>query len=770
MSTKINNGELNLEKLYITLSKYKWLIITLMFLSTIMMFSNLYFKPSIYQSNSILEIKTKAKPRMPNDILLSALSFGGSGKVGKEMEILKTFLVNKKAIEKLDFSVKYFKVKNYKNIELYKNTPIKIKDISIYNEAIIGKEITISPKQNYFTLSVKSSLKDSLLSLLSPSSLIEIDEKKKHSYDKVIKNDFFELTVHRNQELNKAMKFILCGSSRRIYNDIIRKNLSIQQLNPNASLIEITYEDNLPKRANDYINTLSQSFIEISIKAKNEQNHKVLSFINEQLEKIKTTLQYSEKKLESYKKEHKIIEPTIQARKYIEKLADLEIQLSENTLKEKLVLNLLSFTKNNQNLDAIGPSLMELNDKPTLQLITTLQNLQIKEGNLQTELTDEHPKLITVRKQMYHIRNKILYNLKNLKSLIGQKKRSLRKEKTSYEAKIATLPKEEKNIVNINRDYQVSATMYNYLLKKKTESDLLIVSTLSDYKIIDEAYSNTKAIKPKKTLMMIIAPLIGLLLGIILATILQGLNRKISSRQELENLTDLAVLGLIPELPHANAKLEVYNNPHTRFTESFRSLRTNLINKKDNEDGKIILITSTIANEGKTTIVSNLASTFQMARHKTIILSLDLRKPTLHKYFNLQNEKGMSTYLGGKDSIQDIIFATKHTHLHVVTSGSIPENPSELILSNRLTELLEILKTRYDYIFIDTAPIGLVSDSIQLMKLSDQNIIVFRENYSEESFLESLNNIVEKHQLKNLGLVLNRSKSKSKSYGYGYGY
>jgi len=130
----------------------------------------------------------------------------------------------------------------------------------------------------------------------------------------------------------------------------------------------------------------------------------------------------------------------------------------------------------------------------------------------------------------------------------------------------------------------------------------------------------------------------------------------------------------------------------------------------------------------------------------------------------------MSSYLAGKDSIQDIIFATKHTNLHVITSGPIPLNPSELILSNRFPELLEILKSRYDYIFIDTAPIGLVSDSIHLMKLADQNIIVLRENYSEESFINSLNSIIEKNQLDNIGLVLNRSKSKTKSYGYGYGY
>ena len=771
MNNQINNGELNLEKLYMILGNYKWLILSLMFLSSTLMFANLYFKPSVYLSSSILEIKSKSKPKIPNDILLSALSFGSSGKVEKEIELLKTFLINQKALEKIDFSVKYFKTKSYKDIETYNTSPIKVTDISIYNENLIGKKITLHPHDNYFTLSIKNSLIDSLFSFMSPVTYIEFDTKKKYLYGETIKNDFYQITINKNKKFNTAIKFILSGSKRRIYDDIIKKRLSVQQINPNAPLIEISFEDNIPSRGNDYINSLSQAFINTSVNSKNEQNNKVLTFINQQLAKIKTTLQDSENKLEGYKTKHKIIEPSIQAKKYIEKLSELEIKLSENTLKQKLIRNLLSFAQKNSNLDAIAPSLMELNDKPTLQLITTLQNLQITAANLKTELTNKHPKVITIQRQMYHVRNKILYNLKNLKSLIRQKHHSIKEEKLSYESKIQSLPKEEKKIVNINRNYQVSATMYNYLLKKKTESELLVISTISDYKIIDKAHANSKAIKPKKTLLMLVSPLIGLLLGILLATILHGLNNKISSREELERLTNLPLLGLIPQLNKSKVNLEVYKDSQSNFTESFRSLRSNLPTKtKEDEVAKVILITSTIASEGKTTITSNLASIFQMAGHKSIILSLDLRKPTLHNYFDLENERGMSSYLRGEDSVQDIIFATEHTNLHVITSGPIPNNPSELILSSKLLELLELLKTRYDYIFIDTAPIGLVSDSINLMKLADQNLIVLRENYAEESFLSSLDDLIRKNKLENVGLILNRSKSKTISYGYGYGY
>lgn len=770
MNKQVQDSELNLKKLFETINNYKGLILLFMFTSSILMFINLYFKPSIYNSNAIIEIKSKSKPKMPNDFLLGALSFGSAGKVEKEMELLKTFLINNKALEKINLNTRYFKTKGYRDIELYaKDIPISISKIKIYNPFIIGKKFTLHPYKNYFTLSIQNSLSDSLFKFLSSKSYIDLDTNKKYSYNTEIKNSYFKLTIKKNLLINQAIKFTLCGTNRYVYDKIINKNLSITQINPSAPLIKISYEDSVPQRSNNYVNALISSFIEESIDTKNEQNNNVLSFIKKQLDELRNKLKISENKLETYKVSNHVISPSVQAKTYIKKLSEIEIKLSENILQQKLVSSILSFVKHNKNLDSIAPSLMELNDKPTLQLITSLQNLQLKQDDLKAELTSQHPKLITLRKQINLIRKKIIYNIENLKSLIKQRSISVKNERKSYENKIRKLPVKEKNLVNLKRDYEVSSTMYNYLLKKKTESELLIVSTLSDYKIIDKAHTMNEPIKPKRTLMMIVAVLIGLFFGIIVATILEAFNSKIKNKEELENLTDYPLLGIIPSINKKQIALEVYTNPDSPFTESYRSLRANLPIKTKGL-AKIILVTSTIANEGKTTVTSNLASVFQMAGHKCIILNFDLRKPTLHNYFNLKSDRGLSRYLNGEDSIQDIIFATKHTNLHVITSGPIPHNPAELILSNKLPELLALLKTRYDYIFIDSAPIGLVSDSIPLMKLADQNLLVFRENYAEKSFLLSMNDIIQKNQLNNIGLILNRSKSKTNSYGYGYGY
>ena len=765
------NDEMNLEKLFNTIKIYKWLIIGLTFLSTLFMALNLYFTPSVYVSTTILE-KTKEQKGIQADLLLSSFTMGASAKVAREIELLKTFSINNEALKKVNFQTRFYLHKHYKNIEIFENVPIEITNIEVFNQQILNREMILSSKNGGYTLELKTSLKDKLFNFFFSDSLFSIDSEKVYALNELIDLKYFRFMITQKSFITEPIHFMICGDNRKVYDKTISKNLTVVQLQEKTPLILISYQDTVPLRANAYIDALSQSFIEQSILLKNQQNNKIIAFIDEQLDAIRGTLKKSENKLENYQVLNKVIQPSIQAKSYIKELSNIEIKISENKLKKRLVDNLISVTKNSTSLDSIAPSLMELNDVASIQLVKTLQNLQMKEDEYTTEYTDEFPKLRSIRKQIYYIRQKILANIKNLKRNIISKSSSLYREKQSYEKKLDSLPTKEKKVVNIKRDYQVSSTMYNYLLKKKTENQLIVVGTLSDYRIIDVAHNSEKPIKPKRALLMIVAPLIGLLLGIILAVIFQGLNKKIMDRKDVEGLTDYSIYGIIPKIKKKFIGLEVFNAPHSPFTESYRSLRNNIQIKERHDRANIILVSSLIAGEGKSTTVANLSSVFQMAGYKSIVLSLDLRKPTLHTYFNLSNDVGISGYLKGDNSINEIIFTTKHENLHIIPSGPIPINPSELILSNRLKELIALLESQYDYIFIDTAPIGLVSDSIYLMKQADLNLIVLRENYAEKTFIQEMENILEKNRVENVGLILNASLSRNtnNAYGYGYGY
>jgi capsular exopolysaccharide synthesis family protein len=767
MKKEPHSGEINLEKLYRTINQNKWFILTLTFLSLLITLLYLYFQSSTYRSTAILEIKSQNQKSSPSDVLLNSFSFGGSKPIDKELETLKTFSINNEALNKMDLKVGFYKKHNYKKVELYDTVPIKLQGLKILSDSVIKKEFVLEPNLNGFKLRYLFSWSD-FFSLEEP---FQLNDDISYNYGELISTPYFEFTVKKKKAFNQPIYFVIYGDNRSIYDTTIARNLEVSQVNPKAPLLKIRYEDTIPKRANDYVNTLAECFIEQSKKQKSEQNRRIVSFIDQQLFDIKEVLKNSENQLASYKVKNKIVEPSLEANSYIQKLANLEIQLTENKLKKKLVANLIKLTKNNNNLDSIAPALMELKDQPTLQLINTLQSLQLQKEELQIHFTNQHPEVISIQKQIHSTRRKILLNIQNLYQNFKQQNSSLLNEKEIYERNIKDLPTNEKRLVNIKRDYEVSSTMYNYLLQKRTENEILMVATLSDYKILDYAHTINEPIKPKRGLLLIASIFIGLLLGTILSVMKEGLRKTIDSKDELQNLSRLPLYGVIPKVKYKKHSLHVFENRNSHFTESLRSLRSNIQNNKEAGKGSIILLTSTTSGEGKSTISTNLASVFQMANYKTLLISLDLRQPTLHHYFNLKNIKGMSGFLSTTDSIHEIIFKTQHKNLHFIPSGTIPGNPSELILSERLPKLLEVLKTRYDYILIDSAPIGLVSDTLHLMKYTDLNLFVLRESYSHKSFLNDLDQLIAKNDLKNINLVLNASNTKrNKSYGYGYGY
>jgi len=762
--------EIDLKEVFQTISRYKWSILFTTLLIFILAIVFLYFKTPIYSSAAVIEVKSNPKQGFqPDDFLGNAFSSIGTEKVDKEIEILKTFHVNNLALQKLNFKTRYFIEKNFKKVELYEDTPIIVNNIKILDRDLGNKLIKLSPIDDGFTLQIKSSFKEKIFNQLFKKKLIELNDPKLYHFGEKIKTDYFILTIEKKEPLTQPVYFTIKDNNRQIYQAISR-NLQITQINKNAPLIKVAYQDAIPQRANEYVNALIESFISQSVAEKSKKNDRIINFIKNQLHDMKIKLDNSEKKLEEYRIKNQAIDPSLQAQTYIKELSNIEIELSKNRLKEKLLDNLLPYAKSGSDLDAIAPSLMELNDQPTLELITRLQDAQIKEEGLKAEYSGKHPGLIAVRKQIQQIKEKITLSIKNLKANMTHRNQNLEKLKKSYEAHLKSLPTQERTLINLKRDYEVSSETYRYLLKKKSENEMIKVAILSDYRIIDSAYNDGRPVSPKRLPILIVSLIIGLIIGASQAFFRNFINDKIQTKEDIENLTTLPIYGVLPALKYKQIDLEVFKNPKSPFTESYRSLRTNLQFAKKEGQSNVVLVTSSIAGEGKSTTVANLGAIFQIAGYKSIVLNLDLRKPTLHHYFNVENHAGMSTYLSGKNSIEEIIQSTTYENLDIIASGPIPPNPSELILTERLDQLLHDLKEVYDYIFIDSAPLGLVTDTMHLMQYTDINLIVFRENYAKKSFVTDLNHLVKQHNLTHIGIVINSVESSSSSYGYGYGY
>ena len=753
------------------LNQYKWSIIFITMVSAMLTYAYTYFKPSLYESYAIIKVKPSLISNKSEDIINNTVSTKTVRDVTEEISLLKTFKINEKAIDQIHFDVRYFIEKKYKKVEIYDKKPIEVTDITITDKDIIGRRLTIIPKKDGYSITYLPSYKEKInYKLFQTEFFIFKDSDKEFRYNKLIKTAYFSIKVNKLEKIDTPIHFILEGEKRDIFENIIKKKLTIMQLEKDTSLIKISYQDTIYDRAKIYVKSLTDNFIQHSINNKSRQNKKTLSFIRKELKDIRKELKDSEQRLEAYQVSKTIINPTMQGSLFIEKLSNIEVKIAENELKTKLVLNLIKFVKNNYNLDAIAPSISKLNDTNTLKLIEKLQENQLQEEAFVLEYTDEHPKLKTLRRQMSKIREKVALNLKSLHRDIEYQNINLLKRQNAYEQDLKMLPSQERHLINIKRNYEVKSRMYEYLLRKEAESKIVQFATFSDYQIIDNAYTSTLPIKNKASILILISVIFGFIFSSILAIIRYHINNNIQGQQDIKKLTSLPIYGTIPFYKQKKYQLKVHSDPRSPFSEGFRTLRTNLQFIKKDDLAMTILITSTIASEGKTTISTNLAKILEMAHYKVLLINLDIRKPTLHKFFSMDNSIGISNYLDGQCSAEEIIFKTEFGTLDVITSGPIPENPSELILSTRLPILFETLKKQYDYIIIDTAPIGIVTDTKSLMHHTDLNLVLLKEDFAKKEFIPTIEQMINQYQFKNIALILNASKAKGGEYGYGYSY
>ena len=763
------SNELHVQDITGILKKYKWSIFLSTILAGLLGYAYLYFTPSMYNSYAIIKVKPTIKTQS-GELINNTISTTKSKEVTEEISLLQTYKINNQALSEISLNVQYFVDEGYKTVEMYKDLPIDITKINILDPEVMGKKLTLTPEGDGYRVNYYHSYKEKIKESLFGTKLFTLEDLGKLDYDREISNKYFKLTINKLHEIDKPIYFVINGKQRQVFENIIKNRLEITQLQKDTSLIKISYQDTIADRAQRYVDALASSFVEYSIDSKNKQLNRTSDFIIEELTNIKKELKESEEQLEKYQESKSFVQPTAQATLYIQQLSDIEIQQSENKLKKKLINNLINFVNNNSNLDAIAPSLSKLNDQSTLGLITKLQDNQLLEEELSTEYTSEYPKLKSVRRQIESMRSKIAYNLKSLSKDIDYENNSLKQRKQNYERKMNALPSKERQLINIKRNYEVKSRMYEYLLKKKAESNIIQLATFSDYQIIDHAYNSYEPVNKKRSIIFLLSLLLGTILGSALALIRNQKNTTIEGKDDIEKLTSLPIYGTIPFIKQKDYQLEVRDQGKSPFAESFRTLRTNLQFSKKENTATTILVTSTIAGEGKTTTVANLVTMLDMARYKTVVINLDLRKPTLHKFFSVDNSIGISTYLNGNHNLQEIIRATEFANLDIITSGPITENPSELILSKKLPELLEQLKGMYDYIIIDSAPIGIVTDTKTIMKYTDLNLIIIRENYAKKEFISTLEDMIAKYEFKNVGLIINASKEQAGEYGYGYGY
>ncbi len=759
------------------IKRYYRSIFVITLIVTLLGFTYAYFATNIYQSKMLLKL-TEGKKKVDADFMSMAMGMSAN-KIEDEIIIFKTHNLARKALKDLNLGTRYFTKKHFKHTELYKDSPFVVTH-EYLSERVMELPIQLIPVgEKQFRLIIRPTKKKKIINTLRsfiaplPADEQPIVYNKVHSFGEKIETTLFTFSVQQIHEFVNEEYFFIILPNRFMY-DYIDKRLSVATSSKTSNIITLKFEDSVPLRAKEVLNALSNTYINEKMKINSKSADKKLHFIDIQLDAVNKMLESSSKNLEQYKATNIVVDLSSKAQLTAGKLIELETEFYEINMNIDVMESIFNYIKTHKDIKGVNMADSVQQANPAIQnIILEIQKITVENGGLLAEYTEAHPYAIKIKKQLASLRSSLQYTIQSSLRTLKKRKQSLNKTIENNRIKMQAFPEQEQKLAQLTRNFMVNEKIYSFLLEKRAEIAIIESSTVSETLIIEPTKATDDKdfpIKPKRVLIIVFGFFLGLVLGSIQALLRSYLDNTVKSVEDIAKLTTIPIYGILPALKQKIIKLEVFKDPKSPFAESYRSLRTNLQFAHKENQANVILVTSMIAGEGKSTTVANLGAVFQIAGYKTIVINLDLRKPTLHHYFNVDNSSGMSTYLSGKSSIGEIIQSTEYENLDIIASGPIPPNPSELILTDKLDKLLDDLKEVYDYIFIDSAPLGLVTDTMHLMQYADTSLIVFRENYAKKSFVTDLNHLVKRHDLKHIGIVINSADISSGSYGYGYGY
>ena len=772
LSRKDENGDF--KKVLSVLGKQKalsFLIVLLFFIGGLLY---AYFTKPTFETYSTIEV---SKNNL--DLSLDAVVRGGgisddTTLIDTEVEIIKSRQLIEKALGKVGYNLRYFTTVGYKEGELYKNSPIavtelKVKDPLFYNtkfiiEPIDDKSFKIYPDSGGFLSSIKSSIA-SLLGKRDRS----VKYSGVHEFSERIDNNYFSLVLKKVGTLeNNKYAFVSPEKDKAI--NKISDNLNVFSLSKNGSIIKMIYQDNSAGRAKDFLDSLVDEYLDQSVEKKTSQASSALTFVDQQLQEVSKKLQSSAVKLENFKEENNLVDIKTESQTTLRSLSNFKNQLSNIKIQEG-AFNALYDEFKSGNYGAVSSLALEY---PVLgTLLNDLQKAKSERIKLLSVYTDLHPEVVQIDEKINDTKMALESAIESISDGIREKKRSLEDTLYNSETKLLKYPEKERELADLQRKYKINEKTYEFLLQKQAEMSINKASTVSNNRVLDRAVKEDIPVKPNIPMIATASLLLGLIVAMLLAFLRDFLDHKIKTREDLASSTKIPFYGIVPHVRNSD-KMFTIDDQQSVASEALRLIRTNLDFIATENKSKVIVVTSTVPNEGKTTIATNLAAVFGMGDKKCIVLSLDMRRPMLHKVFSLTNKIGMSTVLSKKSELKEVIWEHKKIkNLDIITSGPIPPNPSELMQAGKIEEIINELRTEYDYIIVDSPPMGLVTDALLIMKQADISLVVFRSELSEKEYVKSLEDIVTSYNINNVGLVLNGVKPKYMSqsfFKYSYTY
>jgi capsular exopolysaccharide synthesis family protein len=770
-----------MEVLYKMLEKWHLFVIAIVIAIIVCVFITKYSTP-LYEAKTTLLIKN-------NNNMMSNLSgnfgfnFYNQDAVNFQNEIgtIQSVSMVKRTIKSLDFYVDYFQKSNFQYQDIYKASPFEVildktttqatgviinVELLDVNKCLVSyEEQKNAPIYDYEQDKILQEFKD----VLSSRTIIRYGQwyiKDGMKFKILLKDpDNWEDEL---SNINYAFKINDMDAVANAYN-----STEIDLLNKESSIISIKFKNPNKNKATDFVNRLCEVYINMTFEEKNHLNVATIDFVNSQIDAISDSLTIAEDRKQKFQQSNNTFNLTSDAEYLFEKANEFETKRAEEATKKAYYDYLLKYiNQTNLNEGLVAPSTMGVDDPLLSKLVVSLTDLILEKQRLSTMLTPESPKMKELLAQMETVRGQIKESLKNIKEVSQINEKELNRQQDALQSEIDLLPSTHRDMINIERQFKYNDEIYNFLYTKRAEAEIAKNAALPDHKVIDKANFAIQ-VYPKISTNFLLAILIGIALPAVYVLVRYLLKNTIDSKDELEKISREPIIGFIPNIPQTNNRLVVFDKPRSQISETFRSLRTNIkyvLGNEKEEEGKVILVTSSLPNEGKSLISVNIASIFAISNKKTLLVGYDLRKPALHKVFGLNATHGFTSYMVGRYELDDVLQATEFENFDVLVAGPVPPNPSELIDSEKNRALIKELRKRYDYIILDTPPVSLIADAQCLAKESDINLFVVRsEQTNKPAFKIAVSELTERNDIK-IHFVFNDIKTAAQKYGYGARY
>ena len=744
-----------IEWLFTFLHYWYLFVIALAIALGLAMLKNRRWIPTYYSQGTIV-IKESGTYGGSASALMSGFGVdAGYKNVNNQMIMLGSYDLMSRVVDSLPFlNVEYITQGRFKTRQLYRQTPILVESKRLDPRA-------------YGILYQILFEKDGTFRISSTDENIPL-EVTAH-YGEEINTPLFDITIWPTEMMTNSGKVYFRFRTHESLVDEFMSRLQLSFVTEGSTVLALSLVSETPQRDCEFIDELAKIYLLQNLEQKNEVAENSIRFINEQLENLQSSLQVSEGAMTDFRQENKFVDVNSYAGQLMGRIAAYDQQAMELRLRETYFDYLIKYIHDNIEKDAvIAPTTMGVNEPMLMGLVQQLNDLRIQRG----ELTEKNVYYAKYTKDIENVKTAIEEVVTSMRASLEIEKTDLDNRYKEVEKSIKQLPQKELQMVAIERNYRIDDNYYTFFLQKRAEAEIQKASNTPDNSIMDKARTtaimNAKA-KSKTTSTYLI---IGFLIPMVLIILSELLNNKIRSPKDVVKLKMFRLIGTLRHAKNQNPTL-VRASPRSSYAEMLRAIRTRIEFVLKRKDKMVICITSTESGDGKTFLSTNLAALYAMTGKKVLLVDLDLRKPNIHTKLGLENSVGVSNYLIGDCEEEDIYVHDTPFGFDFVRAGTIPPNPGELVHSDKLAQSIAKAREKYDYIIMDTSPIGLVPDAYAVIENSDLCLYVIRCMQTNKSFckqtLEQMTEVVDKPE--KVQIVLSDIPTEGRhSYGSGYGY